>query len=188
MNTKPFVLLVVGVLVLGGSLIGAFAGGVALGKGQADEPAPSVLQTTQPAPDAGRQPGDQLSPEQLQQLRQRFPGGRLGDGAGGVGGGGAGFDGRGGLSGTIDGIEGNTVSVNTSQGPVLATIGDDTTIQMFVQGTLADLREGLTVTVIGPQGEDGTVEARSIAIVPEGGVGLFGGGLPAGDRFQRAQP
>ena len=161
---------------------------MALGKGQAEEPAPSVPQTTQPAPDAGDQFGDQLSPEQLQQLRQRFPGGRLGDGAGGFGGGGAGLDGRGGLSGTIDGIEGNTVSVNTSQGPLLATVGDDTTIQMFVQGTLGDLHAGVTVTVIGQQGEDGTVEARSIVIVPKGGAGLLGVGLPTGDRFQRPQP
>lgn len=145
---------------------------MALGKGQVETPAQALLQPAQSASTPG------LLPEG--QIRQRFPGGRLG-------GGGAGFDGRGGLSGTLEGIEGNTVTVNTSQGPLQATVGEDTIIQMFAQGTLVDLHTGLTVTVIGQSGEDGTVEARSIVIVPEGGAGLFGGGLSAGDRLQRGQ-
>jgi hypothetical protein len=91
------------------------------------------------------------------------------------------------LSGAIEGIDDDTVTVSTSQGPLQATIGEDTAIQMFVQGTLADLHTGLTVTVIGQPGEDGTVEAQSVVIIPEGGAGFFGGGRPGGDRFQRGQ-
>ena len=184
MQTKPFVLMLVGVLVLGGSLIGAFAGGVAVGKGRVEESAQAVLQSAQATPTPGPLSEVEISEEQLEQIRQRFQDARLGDGGAGFGGGGAGFEGRGGLSGTVEGIEGGTVTVQTSQGPLLAAVGEDTVIQMFAQGTLGDLQAGATVTVIGPTGEDGTVDAQSIIIAPEGGAGLFGGGFSAGDRFR----
>ncbi len=184
MQTKPFVLLLVGVLVLGGSLIGAFAGGVAVGKGRVEESAQTVLQSAQATPTPEILSEGEISEEQLEQIRQRFQDARLGDGGAGFGGGGAGFEGRGGLSGTIEGIEGDTVTVITSQGPQRATVGEDTVIQVSAQGTLGDLSAGATVTVIGPTGENGTVEAQTIIIVPEGGAGLFGGGFSAGDRFR----
>ena len=178
MNTKAFVLLLVGVLVLGGSLGGAFAGGVALGKSQGEETAQNSLPTqTQPSP--GQQLPGQLSPEQLEQLRQQFQSGQFGQGSGRPG-----FGGRGGLTGTIEQIDGNTVIINTPQGPLQATIGVDTDIQMFAEGTLADLQAGLRVTVTGVPGEDGTVEAGSILITPEGTGDFLGGGFFSGDRQQ----
>ena len=178
MNTKAFVTLLVAVLILGGSLGGAFAGGVVLGKSQGEEVA-QTIQPTQPSSSLGQQSPGQLSQEQLDQFRQQFQG-QFGQGFEGRG-----FAGGGGLSGTIEEIQGNTVTVNTSQGPLQATIGTDTTIQMFAEGTLTDLRAGLRVTVIGQRGEDGTVEARSILITPEGGDGLFEGGLFSGDPQRR---
>ena len=170
MNTKAFMLLLVGVLVLGGSIGGAFAGGVAVGKGQEAEAAPSDVPTQLPA-GSGQQFTDQFSQEQLDQFRQQFQG-EFGQGAGVRGG----FSGRGGLSGTIESIEGNILTINTLQGPLQTTIGEDTVIQQFAQGTLADLQTGARVTVTGERGEDGTVEASSILLIPEGTEGPFGGG------------
>ena len=206
MNTKPFVTLLVAVLVIGGSLGGAFAGGVALGKSQEEEGAPSTQSAQapsspvqQPSGQAGQQSLDQLrqqiqsgevDPEDLSQLRQQFQG-QFGQGAGCVGAdgsvpGGRGLAGGAGLTGTIENIEDNTVTVNTSQGPLQATIGADTTIQIFTEGTLAELRTGLRVTVTGQRTEDGNVAARSILLAPEGANGFFdrgfsGGGFPGGE-------
>lgn len=174
MNSKAFMLLLVGVLVLGGSIGGAFAGGVVVGKNQEAEAAPSSLPTQLPA-GSGQQFTDQFSQEQLDQFRQQFQG-EFGQGAGGRGGFDGGFGGRGGLSGTIESIEGNILTINTLQGPLLATIGSDTVIQQFAQGTLADLQTGTRVTVTGERGEDGTFEANSILLTPEGTEGFFGGG------------
>ena len=81
------------------------------------------------------------------------------------------------MTGTIERIEGNFVTLNTPQGPLEVTIGEDTAIQMFAEGTLSDLLTGARITVTGERGEDGTVVATSILLVPEGGGGFFGGGL-----------
>lgn len=180
MNSKAFVLLVVAILVLGGGLGGAFAGGVVVDKGQNEEaPVNSLPQTPSNQTQTPFDPS-QLSQEELDQLREQFQGQR--PGGGGTGGGGTGFGGIGGLTGTIDGIEGNVVTVSTSQGPLVATVGADTTVQMTVQGSLEDLEPGVQVTVIGQRGEDGTVQAVTIIILPEGG-GLFGGGQFGGGQF-----
>ena len=166
MNSKAFVLLVVAILVLGGGLGGAFAGGVVVGKGQNEEaPTNSLPQSPSNQTQTPFDPS-QLSQEELDQLRDQFQGQR--PGGGGTGFDGTGFGVRGGLTGTIDGIEGSVVTVNTSQGPLVATVGADTTIQVTVQGSLEDLKPGVQVTVIGQRGEDGTVQARSILITPEG--------------------
>ena len=82
-----------------------------------------------------------------------------------------------GIVGTIKKVEGNVLTVNTQRGPLAATIGTDSTIQKLAEGTLADLQTGAGVTVIGQPGEDGTVEAVSIIITPEGTLGFPTGGL-----------
>ena len=155
MTTKAFVLLLVAVAVLGGGIGAVFAGGVAVGKSQGQK----AVQTNLPA---------QSTPGSGQQFRQQFQGqaGQAGS---------QGFAGRSGISGTIDKIEGNTVTVTTAQGPLQATIGADTTIQMVAKGTSQDLRTGLRVTVVGQRGADGAVIARSILVTPEG-IDLLGGG------------
>jgi len=173
MNTKAFMLLLVGVLLLGGSIGGAFAGGIALGKSQGEETAQSTS-TSGTTSGIGGQFGGELSQQQLDQLRQQFQGTSIP---------GQTLIGRGGLAGTIESVEGNTVTVNTAQGPLQATIGADTTIQTFAEGTLADLQPGLQVTVTGQQAQDGTVQATSILITPEGAIGFPGEGFfPGGTR------
>ncbi|MCH7996687.1 MAG: hypothetical protein IIB11_02800 [Chloroflexi bacterium] len=134
----------------------------------------------------------EIDPETLEQLRQQFQD-RSGQGFGGRGFGGRGFTGQGfrdqsGLTGTIEGVEGNTVTVNTSQGPLQVTVGDDTIIQRFAEATSTDLQDGIQITVFGQSGEDGTVEATFILITPEGAGGFFGGGLFGGDGLQDGLP
>ena len=194
MSTKAFVLLLVGVLVLGGSLGGAFAGGMALGnsQGEAEEESTQPLSSSLGQQSSGqfsqaqadqfqqRLESGQLSTQDMDQLRQQMQG-QFGEGAAG----GMGLLGQGGLAGTIEAIEGGTLTVNTAQGPLRATIGADTIIQQFTVGALADLLEGMQVTVTGQRAEDGTVEATSVLVVPEGEAGFPGGRFFPRDRQQR---
>jgi hypothetical protein len=135
----------------------------------------------------------EIDPETLEQLRQQFQD-RSGQGFGGRGFGDRGFTGQqgfrdqSGLTGTIEGIEGNTVTVNTSQGPLQVTVGEDTVIQRFAEAASTDLQEGKQITVFGQSGEDGTVEASFILITPEGAGGFFGGGFFGGDGLQDGLP
>lgn len=198
MNTKSFVTLVIAILVLGGSLGGAFVGGIALGKNQEDDVALNSASTQLPS-GTDQQALGQLTQEQLDQFRQQIQSGEFDpenrdqfrrqfqDQFGQGGPGGLGFGGAGGLTGTIEGIEGDTITINTAQGPLLATISTDTTIQIITEGTLTDLENGTQVTVRGQRGEDGTVEATSIIITPEGLGGLFGGPLFEGQRRPNLQ-
>lgn len=176
MNSKSFIPLLIGVLVLGGSLGGAFVGGMALGKSQAEASSNSA-----PLSSTDQQPG-QTDQERLDALLQQIQSGEVDPSTrdqfqqqfqGQFGGGG--FSG-GGLTGPIEGIEGTTVTVNTPQGPLQASIGPDTTIRLFTEGALADLLVGMNVTITGQPGEDGTVQAVSVILVPEGSTGFFGGG------------
>lgn len=182
MNTKAFVFLLVGVLVLGGALGGAFVGGMAMGGSQESETTKESLTTGSTLglqqESTGQQSVDDLrqrfqsgdvSPEDMANFRQQF------QGQGGTGTSRAGFAGRTGLTGDIESIEGNTVTVNTPQGPLRASIGEDTVIQRYTESTLDDLAVGMNVTVTGALSEDGTVEAISITVVPEGQAGVFGG-------------
>ncbi len=76
---------------------------------------------------------------------------------------------RRGAGGTLTKIDGNTLTLTTSQGTVtLLFIADNTTIQNFTAGTLADLHEGQSLNVMGPQDAAGNVTATSIIIQPPG--------------------
>ena len=185
MNTKAFVILLVGMLVLGGAIGGAFVGGMAVG-GSQESDATEESPTTAPTTGLGQQAPGETGQQSLDDLRQRFQSGDISQedmaqlrqqfqGQGGMGPGGAGFPGRTGLTGEIEKIEGNTVTVNTAQGPLQATIGGETVIQKYTESTLDDLAVGMNVTVTGALSEEGTVEAVSIMVVPEGQAGVFGG-------------
>ena len=181
---RPFVAMIVMILVLGLGVGGAFAGGVALGRSQGDESGGSAVA---PLTAASSQLG-QLDRSQLEEIRQRIasgevdpqdlrqqfggqqnPFGRTGD-----------FGLSAGLVGTIQEIQGNSVTVITLQGPLQATVTEDTTIQLFTDGSIDDLAVDMRVTVLGQRNEDGSVVADSIVVVPEGTVFSGGGGF--GDR------
>ncbi|MCH8089250.1 MAG: hypothetical protein IH955_04490 [Chloroflexi bacterium] len=171
---------------------GAFGGGGFLGGTDGDQFTPEDLAQLREQLQSG-----EIDPETLEQLRQQFQD-RSGQGFGGRGFGGRGFGDQGftgqgfrdqnALTGAIEGIEGNTVTVNTSQGPLQVTVGDDTIIQRFAEAASTDLQEGKQITVFGQSGEDGTVEATFILITPEGAGGFFGGGFFGGDGLQNELP
>ena len=192
MSTKVFISLVVGVLVLGAAIGGSFLGGLAIGKNQEAEAAAAIAPVPQ-APTLAAQPSEETAGQNFAQLRERLQSGDLSDeelaelrqqfqdgGAGGFGGGRprggfGGGGGQGGLTGTIESIDGTTVTLNTSEGTLRVAITDETTIQKTVQVTAGDLVEGERLTVVGTPGEDGIVEATFMIVVPEGQAGGFGG-------------
>ena len=197
MSTKAFLTLLVAVVVLGGSLGGAFAGGIALGKSQEEgsstiiqPPAPLSEENDAETPSLGaggltelqeRLQSGEFTPEDLAKLRQQFQGdtdgGFRGFGAEGFGAGGA-------LTGTIARVEGSIITVDTARGPLEATIRADTTLQIFAESALEDLVLRLTVSVVGQPDEGGAVEALSVTINPPGGDdGFFGGRPQRGDLF-----
>ena len=84
---------------------------------------------------------------------------------------------RGGFTGVIENVDGNTVTINTSQGPLSATVGADTTVRRFAEGTPSDLQPGMRVILVGQPGVDGFVEARSVLLNPEDAFGFFNTGF-----------
>ena len=71
---------------------------------------------------------------------------------------------RRGASGTLTNINGNILTLTTAQGPMTVISSDNTTIQNVTAGTLSDLHEGQSLTVMGPQDARGNVTATSIMI------------------------
>ena len=196
MNGRGFLLIVVGGLVLGAMVGGAFVAGLIAGGGSDDEEAaPNVLtlpppagsepSTTEPAapPEDIQNLGQifqriqsgEMTQEEAAQLRQMFQGGGFG-GAGGRPG--AGLAG-GVLGGTVESVEDGKIVVNTPQGSLEVNIVPETVIQRTEVSTLTagELREGLQVQIVGQPGETGAVDAASIFVVPEGAAGFGGRGI-----------
>ncbi|MFF0148212.1 hypothetical protein ATK36_2839 [Amycolatopsis sulphurea] len=96
--------------------------------------------------------------------------GRSAPGSGQQGGGQAGgFRGAGGrgTAGTVEKVDGSTVTLKTVQGEeVKVSASDSTTVGLTQPGKLADLKPGATVTVQGRTGTDGSVTAQSIVQQP----------------------
>jgi len=94
---------------------------------------------------------------------------------------------RGGLTGVIETVDGNVVTVNTAQSSVTATLMVDTKIRRFTEGTLSDLQPGMRVTLVGEPGLDGAVEARSVLLNPEDAYGFFNTNFFSRDSQQRRE-
>ncbi len=200
MSNKTFVGVLIAVLVVGAAVGASFFTGLTIGKGQqTDTPVVTLTAPTGSAanPTGGGQgavtvvgpsgalvttvrsseilvEGGEGVPEevaaQIRQLREQLGGG------GGIGGG-AGF----GLqAGTIEAVDGNTITLNTQQGPLEIAVGDETTIQMTTEVPMSDLETGMTVTVAGERDEDGNFTAGNIVVLPEGAEGLPFGGFRGG--------
>jgi hypothetical protein len=80
---------------------------------------------------------------------------------------------RPGANGNLAKIDGNTLTLTTAQGQVIVYVGSDTTIQQTVTGTLSDLSEGQSLTVMGTEDASGNITATSITIQPQGQVASF---------------
>ena len=189
---KAFAILLAGMLVFGLALGGAFVAGTIVGGG--DETEAAVTAPSVPAPTTGGQAGGQslreqlaaqiqsgeLTPQDIARLRQQAAG-AAGGGAGAAGGAaGGGFLAGRAVQGTIEGIEGNVITLNTIQGTIQVSISSEATIQVTKTGGIADLSNGMTVAVTGERSEDGTFTAENVIGLPEGGFRGFGGGRGAG--------
>ena len=198
---KVFSLFLMVALILGGSLGGAFAGGVALGKTQREEPSGAQRagnfsqgqadrsqgreqragQSAGPeggARRAGQGGPDSSGPRVDGDGRQGFEGPR--DGA--EGGERRGRGGRGGVGGAIESIDGNTLTITTPRGPVTVNTYEETTVRKIVDGTIEDLTQGVQIRVTGARDEEGTVKATSITLMPEGAQEFFGRRGPRQER------
>ena len=191
---KGFVILLAGMLVFGLALGGAFVAGTIVG-GDGDEETAATTPSI-PAPTTGGQAGGggsalrqqlaaqiqagELTPQDIARLRQQFAGGAAGGGAVGGGAAGGGFLAGRAVQGTIEGIEGDVITLNTFQGAIRVTIPSDATIQVTKTGVIADLANGMTVAVTGERSEDGSLTAENVIGLPEGGFRGFGGGRGAG--------
>ena len=168
---KGFLFLLIGALVLGGGLGGAFAGGVALGRSQGH---PDGIGAATQAPTSGQQAPGTAGPEQPGRSRQRpATEGLAPEGSSQLPPQTPGFSVWGGLAGTIEKVEGATATINTAQGLVQVAVGAGTVVQRPTRGTVADLQAGVRVTVFGQRKEDGTVVARRVLLIPEGDGGFF---------------
>ena len=179
--SKSFVILLSLVLALGVSVGGAFAGGVALGKGQGSN-------NPVEASHAGFGPGGGQRGNGAQATGRAARDGQQSAAGGGAGP--AGFGGRAGdwsMTGPIAKIEGNTLTIDTPGGPAVVEVGEETAISKVTDVGRVGLTEGARIRVMGQRGPDGAVAARTILIVPEGSEGFFGsgparGGAPPRDR------
>jgi hypothetical protein len=148
MQQRSFITLLVAIIVLGGAIGGALIGGIAIGKSQGQEEADQDLfsQFTERFADSDTEPGA---------FQPGMGGGMMG--------------GMGGTMGTVDEIEGDVITLETSTDVVLVYITDDTTIQMMTEGSLDDILPGDSITVSGEADDDGSIEATNIFITS----GLF---------------
>ena len=117
--------------------------------------------------------------EAFLRLREQFGGGQGGFGPGGFGGAQA--------AGTIESIDGNTITVATELSTVTAALSENTNVSITSVLEPEELTENAQVVVVSERVE-GSNLARSITIVPEGqgafgrgqgGFGGFGGGQGA---------
>ncbi len=204
---KVFSLFLMVALILGGSLGGAFAGGVALGKTQCEEPSGAQRAGNFSQGQADRSQGREQRAGPGGQRQRGGQGARLEGGVQHAGQGGPdssgprvdgdgrqGFEGprdgaeggerrgRGGVGGAIESIDGNTLTITTPRGPVTVNTYEETTVRKIVDGTMEDLTQGVQIRVTGARDEEGTVKATSITLVPEGAQEFFGRRGPRQER------
>jgi hypothetical protein len=175
-NIKAFLFLLVATLVVGVGLGGAAIGVVVLSNGDEEETSYLTL-STQPLAREREASKDEANGSGITQIDQApLAQSQVGQA----------FSDGGGLTGTIERIEGDVITINTFDGLSQASVGSDTFIQTFTEGTVADLEVGLPVRVVGQQGENGTLVARSLDVTPVGGSSGFGGGFrPSGGQLSQ---
>ena len=108
--------------------------------------------------------------------------------AGGVGAGGAGFGGfaaglGGGAFGTITSVEGSELKIETPAGVVTVKLTEETTLREISDVSVEELATGIRLTIAGTRDDSGTIEARTITIIPEGVDFGAGQGLRPGQGF-----
>jgi Domain of unknown function (DUF5666) len=146
MKTKDFLSLLAVAVVLGGIIGGALAGGIAIGKNQGRQEARQGLQSQ----------SGQFSSTASQGNATQSPGNYTGIPSGASA-----------TVGTVEKVEGNSITLNTRTGTVLVYIGNSISIQKTCEGTLSDISSGERISVAGQQNADGSIEARNISTTAE---------------------
>ena len=192
MTNKAFIVTLVMVMFWGGGIGGAFAAGLNVGQTRGENAVQleeqlqsSLVPPTQNGDNQGlvrdrlddlspeqRRRLDNLSPEQRRQLMQRFAeGGGSGVGRmrtqqaqesalpGGVR-----------LTGTLERIEGNIVTLRTAQGSLDVNLNDETNIFVSTKSNYSALRWfiGDRAIIAGQRADDGGVIVQSVTVPPEG--------------------
>ena len=170
MSTRAFIVLIVAAMLFGGALAGAFIGGTFVGEGRAEtQPEDGELLMTGRSIDTGELEalrrelgtGAKLDDQSVQQMRAQMRSMASGkEGAASLM--------LGGVAGSITAVDGSKLTVDTPDGPVTVTLGDDTTLHQVAEIGPDDLEAGSFVTVMGPRGDSGDVEAQTITVIPEG--------------------
>ena len=133
---------------------GVFWAGMSYGKSQAEQDLVSLMQERMGAR-GGQFPG-----------AGQFPQGMQGDTT----------PSGGGIRGTIEGIEGETLVINSDEGIVKVQTTDTTLIEKNMPVGVSDLETGEMVIVVGRQNDDGSVTARSIQALQASRLGQTPGG------------
>ena len=87
---------------------------------------------------------------------------------------------RGGAFGTVQGLEGNVLTVASSRGELAVLLTEATRIFQVSETGRESLAAESRVRVAGSRNPEGGIAAQSVMIVPEGVENLFGGGGPGG--------
>ena len=155
--SKPLQI-IIGVVVVVIIAAGSFYGGMVYGKNQASASRTITLPNGQTRTFNGP-PG----------TAGGFPGQGQRDGTAG------GFGQQAGMTfGTVEGIEGNTLTITTQAGGTIKVqVTDTTLIEKNASVSVSDLATGDTVIVSGSDNTDGSITARSVQVAPAGR--LFGG-------------
>jgi hypothetical protein len=169
-KTKNFVLLILGIVLIAGAIGGAFLGGEAVGNNNAKTTLAQAGQNLigQFGANGPGQFGANATRPQGAAGGAAGGGGRVAGGAppfAGAGGviGGAGFGG--GTIGTVQNVQGNTVTVTAQNGSaVTVMLSANTTIEKLTHGTVGDVAAGSNITVGGPRNTDGSIQAVTILL------------------------
>lgn len=147
MKKKEFISLILVFLVFGVITGGAFVGGLSMGERRGR---------------AQAQAQQELSSQATTTVRsQAQPTGTAQNS------GSQGFSAGGGITGTIEKIEGDIITVSSTQGSVQVTVGQTTIIQKSSVVPLKELQPGQRLTIVGQRADDGTTRARSITLISE---------------------
>jgi len=105
--------------------------------------------------------------QQANNARAAFMAQRFGQGANGQGTfTGAARQGGMGTTGTVKSVDGNTVVVTTRNGDVKVKLSQDTAVQKMAEGSVQDIQPGLRIVVTGDTDSGGTINARSVQVLP----------------------
>ncbi len=109
----------------------------------------------------------------------RFRGGQGGFGGalGGLRGNQGGAGGPAGIFGAVTSVTDSGFTLETQQGPLPIVMNEESIILETRQGAFVDLEVGMQVRVTGPADENGSIDARSVTVTPQGLEGLRGPGF-----------